>query len=786
MINDIAGIEIKSAFFDKNARLTLLYNNNTIAKASLLYGRNGTGKSTIAKAFRKIKGEQIPEIEKALLFNKDGTIVNIPDEEKTNIYVFDEQFVNDNLRLKEDGLSSIIMLGEQAGLTDLIDEASKELAKAEEERDNKKVTIDKYNDYNNVISPYYYSEKMIQTLRKGNGWADRKHIIEGSKIKAAVTSDTYKQFIHINPKKDRYELEAEYKENLQKLVEAKDGSTIIESVVPVIPSIFRELNVKKGNALLETVIEHPELSDREKYLLQLVQSGNGYVLQETANEFESDDCVVCPKCLQPLPNQYKRDLITSIRKVLSREVEIHQSELQSLVMSKLDMDLSQFSSLDHFQECIDCINLLNNLVEDNNNRLQEKIKDPYTPIKGKLLDPEAMVKQLDNALKLLKEDRSRYNKAVSNVQAIKKNLERINNEIAHYEIIDDAIKYEEKTTERDKENKEYQEAINNVNAKHKNLSKLNAKRDNINIAIDIINDSLKYVFFSGERIQIEVIDGVYKLYSNGHPVRPKDVSIGERNIIALCYYFAQIMQNKEVEEAYRGNYLLIIDDPISSYDWENRIGVLSFLKYQLSLFLTGNKETQALIMTHDLMTAFDIMKLLKELMNECREVFGCDFSSYQCELQKKKLDIFQYKKDEYTELLCTVYDYGSGLDGEMSPYIGNIMRQVLEEFGTFEYRKGINEISNDSTILATIKNDEYRLHYKNFMSRLILNHGSHREDQAKSIYLSMPELLSESDKRRTAREVLCFMFLLNELHMEKHLGKKKCSTIRKWCEENTN
>ena len=42
---------------------------------------------------------------------------------------------------------------------------------------------------------------------------------------------------------------------------------------------------------------------------------------------------------------------------------------------------------------------------------------------------------------------------------------------------------------------------------------------------------------------------------------------------------------REEKDAYDEEYLLVIDDPVSSYDFENRIGILSFLKYKLSMFL---------------------------------------------------------------------------------------------------------------------------------------------------------------------------------------------------------
>lgn len=57
MLKDITKIKITGSIFDSQTELDFFNpyegNKEKSVKASLLYGRNGTGKSTIAKAFRK-------------------------------------------------------------------------------------------------------------------------------------------------------------------------------------------------------------------------------------------------------------------------------------------------------------------------------------------------------------------------------------------------------------------------------------------------------------------------------------------------------------------------------------------------------------------------------------------------------------------------------------------------------------------------------------------------------------------------------------------------------------
>ena len=47
------------------------------------------------------------------------------------------------------------------------------------------------------------------------------------------------------------------------------------------------------------------------------------------------------------------------------------------------------------------------------------------------------------------------------------------------------------------------------------------------------------MFFSRDRLEIKVEDDKYVLYAHGKAVKPNNVSVGERNIIALCYFFLQ-------------------------------------------------------------------------------------------------------------------------------------------------------------------------------------------------------------------------------------------------------
>lgn len=79
-----------------------------------------------------------------------------------------------------------------------------------------------------------------------------------------------------------------------------------------------------------------------------------------------------------------------------------------------------------------------------------------------------------------------------------------------------------------------------------------------------------------------------------------------------------------------------------------------------------------------------------------------------------------------------IYDYASSKTDQHEPVIGNMMRQALEAFSTFEYKKSIEDVSRDIHILELME-PEYQSYYKNLMYRLVLHGGSHREEQIKAM-----------------------------------------------------
>lgn len=539
--------------------------------------------------------------------------------------------------------------------------------------------------------------------------------------------------------------------------------------------------------LLKMKIEKPELTEREHYLLELAQTGNTSQLNRMVTIFSNKNVCACPVCMQPVSEEYKQNLVQSVQKVLSKAVEEHQESLRQFIMDEIEFNFSPFIKLANTDLCSKLLLEFNAAIKYNNLVIQSKIDDPYTPCEQQLQPISTLLTRLNVAFDKLECERIEYNKEITATKPIVDYLTKINNQIAHFDIQDSYLRYLACAAQAKKEQEKLVELQNaSARTKHR-LDELEAMQKNVQVAVSIINNNLNYIFFSNTRFKIDYRNGNYILLSNGKSVRPSQVSQGERNIIGLCYFFASILQNQEESSGYTKEYLLVIDDPVSSFDIENKTGIMSFLRYQLGKFLLGNKDTRAIIMTHDLPTYYDSEKIFKELTAASETICGEKPVYRLYELKNQKLVTFSYnKRQEYSELIKIVYNYALGNATEYELVIGNIMRQMLEAFSTFQYKKGFDDISTDQSILALLPEDVYKTYFENLMYRLILNNGSHRLEQTQSMSdMYFFTVISDSEKQRTAKEILCFIYLLNKKHLLSHL--EGCtdieSNLQHWCND---
>lgn len=300
---------------------------------------------------------------------------------------------------------------------------------------------------------------------------------------------------------------------------------------------------------------------------------------------------------------------------------------------------------------------------------------------------------------------------------------------------------------------------------------LDAQRKNLQIAVEQINKSLSYIFYSDSRLKLHLEnDQMYHLTVNGKDVFPDKISCGERNALALCYFFSEIAKETELQKLYHDEMFVVIDDPVSSFDVENRVGILPFLRYKLNQMLSACATTKVLMMSHDVSVIFDLQKVMDEVSANCAEVGKhAEYCSFQ--LVNKRIVPFKAKShNEYTRLMKCVYEYGRNPEPTAELTIGNMTRRVLEAFSTFTFKEGPDKVSLNPQVLALIPDQNKRAYFQNSMYRLVLNTESHLQEAVQGApEMSFFSHLTVEEKQRTARDVLCFMYCVNPAHVLAHL-----------------
>lgn len=80
-------------------------------------------------------------------------------EDKSHIFVFDEEYVDKNIKIQESGLNTIVMLGHQVELAEQIQTERKNLEELKTARDAQEAIVQTYEKDDTETSPKYHMKK---------------------------------------------------------------------------------------------------------------------------------------------------------------------------------------------------------------------------------------------------------------------------------------------------------------------------------------------------------------------------------------------------------------------------------------------------------------------------------------------------------------------------------------------------------------------------------------------------------------------------------------------------
>ena len=774
MFENFKTIKIKGGCFDSETELELFKKD----ALSVIYGRNGSGKTTIANCIGELaKSDE----EKSVDFSVTSP-ATISIDKKNSIFIFNEDFVREQVRVENDGIHTIVMLGEQVELDKQIAKKKEDLTKLEEELNQLNEIQKKYDDAKEYISPLYYFNQIRDALRTDGGWADIDRDVKGHAVKSRITEDLINALLNLEEPTENYDtLRNRVRDNLNLYRESEDAQelTWIKGLV-LLPDSLEQLI-----ELLMKPLDKPKLTEREHRLLALLTQHPEHSTEETKRML-AENWSFCPMCLREITEIDKATIAQTLTHILNKKAK----QYEDLLRTELNKFAIIESSLPVFKGSLNepelkmaqtALSNLNQILHRVLQKINQRKNDIYTSLKEPFSKEECIayreaVITWVKALDVLEECVKRFNDSVNKRNKLSKQIRTENNLLArkqHSTLLQNFKQAKEKSAKNQELLIDKREAHESIQSE---IRCLKAQKERTDIALDYINHELQYVFYSKRKVTLEPGEGCYKLKINGKAVKPKKISVGERNVLGLCYFFAKLFGGKTEATKYSSEYLIVIDDPVSSFDYGNRVGVMSLLRFQFGNILKGNVNSRILVLSHDLHSIFDLLKIRGEVIQ------GKAGDRSFMELTKNKLEIKNFR-NEYKKLIECVYSYAvdtnkSDPDEILEIGIGNIMRRMLEAFSSFCYNVSFENMLRKEDILLSIPETK-RSYYGNFMYRLTLNTESHMEESVYTLN-SITSFFTREEKIQTAKSVLLFLLYINKSHLKAYLNDEQLTQIEKW------
>lgn len=569
-------------------------------------------------------------------------------------------------------------------------------------------------------------------------------------------------------------LRREYDEKMEIFQKVKKGGIKIE----LLSNNVISNHIDQYKKLLEIHLEEPHLSNRDKKIIELVRSEHGNYLNQIHPVFDNQDMTVCPLCLRPISAYDKKDLFLKIQQFFNKESEVYKQQLQAMIKSLSGWQPIQLSDLvkeiigkDTTDMFINCGNELRQnyikLCDVFTERLQNVYgMQPYFSWYG-IRDEQdkysLLLNKINSAILY-------YNKEIEQKSRLKRELIALNKQISSLQLVENFKLYSERLNEQRINSEKLNSSSSALLKVRYEISQVRSQKAQVSIALDFINDALSYIFFDKKRMVLENSDGIYVLKVNGKDVKPKDVSTGERNAIALSYFFAKMFENHEKESRYSEEALVVLDDPITSFDKDNKVGIMSFLRWQINALYEGNPKTKVLIMSHELMTIFNLQKVYSDIDRNQFRVY---------ELKDRHindLNCFRNERNEYKKLMLDVFEVAYTATSNTLT-AGNKMRRIEEAYSSFICNGKFETLLHDKEFLRNVPSSK-KVFYQNFMSRLVLNTESHMEERVYELNDFSP-MFDEDEIRKTAKYLLMLFYYVDGFHLKSYLGDKY-SIVEQW------
>jgi wobble nucleotide-excising tRNase len=640
----------------------------TDKKVNLIYGLNGTGKSTLSDYLLKASAFKF----------KDCAIEKSSSDDE--ILVYNQTFIRENF-FESESLKGIFTLSKKNKEAETkIANAERALKRIEGEKELKENELQKEKDA--IALKQKTAKNKIWEIKQNYTGGDRvlEFCLEGYK------SDRNKLFFFVEGLKKpenkptktidsiKEEVQAIAGENAQKYDLFEQISFSVQRIES--DPLFEKQIVGNENSTVSELINKLGSSD-------WVKDGLKYLPNEIEKEKE-----ICPFCQESTVTQH---LFQSIKDYFDESYEADINSLKEFHKKYSEAiqsipDISVFESNLKYERHNKDFELKYNaylrIVGENLKLIEDKIKSPSVSVtlnnsENPLSEVNTIVEKINNLI-------SEHNRKIDQKKAALEEIKSSFWKIMRWDYDQTISSYISDKAQSQKNIATINKAVHELGTATGKQKKIivEQQKQTINIKEAIININNGLIDLGIEDFKIKHhSENLYRIVREQNDDRIfHSLSEGEKMIISFLYFLECCRGKKDATEAGKKK-IIVIDDPISSL---SHIYIFNIGRLIHNEFLRSDKYEQVFLLTHSLYFFYEMTDTKKERRNENQKLFRIRKNSAGSEILEMS----------YEEIQNDYHSYWFVIKDEQQPpaLIANCMRNIIEYFFNFVEKKDLNNV----------------------------------------------------------------------------------------------
>ncbi len=659
-------------------------------RVNLFYGCNASGKTTLTRVFSYLNNASsvTPEFEKCELeISVNGKVIKNFNEYpvKNKIRIFNSDFIEDNLQLKEGQAKrlSVVIGKEDIDIKNNITKLEEELNALKNDKGELKAlqellgTKKKWDDLCKKTAIEAKSDLNLQQndYKKDHFERNYEEYKSLSPSPNKITDDEKDEAVSILKSEAKQKIGRKYIENLQN-IEAICSADFFNNFIE----------------LLKTPIKRKTAELKEK-VIKWIEEGSG---------IHQEDHSKCQFCGQKISDSHWNTRANEIKEIIKKDDDLLKLEKEFtnnknkidnfhniLLMFHCDLELNDFITVKLFEE-----------YEENRQAFDMSFKDfkEYFEILREKVEEKHNNKDtgfiFDNADNLIKAIEKLKQTIIDTIRSIEKNNHYVDQNDSlkeerkkkviyyciqtHYEELtklEDDINFQ--TINERKVKQKVQEIEKEIKFKKTLLSNQKQIIEKINTLLKKILDSKLVFKFENDSYFLE-------REIKEQPNKPaKNLSDGEKSLIAFLYFIVSLESSSENEKK---NEIIVIDDPVSSFDSHNLFNIQALLTQSVKDY------GQSFFLTHNFYFFAKIRDALKVIFKQSENKKNAgDLKIFEIENRKDSGSILKDANkyirkhiSEYMNLIEKLKDIYDRSGNEKDVSTGKLIRRVLEVKRSFK------------------------------------------------------------------------------------------------------